>query len=820
MAAIDIYNIDDLKAIGSGKNGTGVTNADWNMSATYELKNNITINEDWIPLGNTTANAFKGTFNGNNNTLIFGAGVAEVNFTPATAIPSGLFGLVNGSTFNDLKIVVNNTTLNFTPAGTGESGIIVGRGVNGTMTFKNCHINFVGPQASVVSTYDNIGGFLGAARPGSELSFVDCTLTNGSITGSRYVGGFVGIARNISIVNSNATADVALTGSGYLGGLVGQAGGSLTTFTNANFTGNLSSPTNVTGGLVGEVRSNASSTPVINNTATFTNCHVKLSIFSNGQYSGGLIGRLTDDLTNGPLNPITTITGCTVRAGSISGTDYLGGLVGYSNADVTISNSNFTGNINGRARLGGLLGSVRSFDIDNSYAIGDFTGYGQIGGLVGCVGGALTDVAGASTMTKSYFEGNILSTGNDINSASGSFTDSGGLIGRACYLTDLSLSECYSTGSVVVYLKRAGGLIGHTVTQNATFIDDCYSTCSVYVYDRGLPGSNIPGTEDHSGYCAGGLVGIAASNKIYINNSYSAGSMVFAENGRAGGLIGATIDSTAFANPAASSTPTEVHIKDSYSLVSNVSSHSYAGPVIGDYDPTVPASLASTFSNVRVWNGMGGSNSSLFAASVQPVAREDVFNKYPTNWTTFSNTIWKASTSAYGLPIFKTPGMDNQPSGINPMDDINKGSSSGGGKGPGATINNNTSSGNGSGGNGSGSNGSGGNGFDGNGGNGTDGNGPGNGSGGNGSGNNSGGNGSGGNGSGNNSGGNNGSSWSKFMNWLGIGKGSNTDGTGGNGGVKAWFGNHKIMGYGGLLLVVVIIAGVAVYFVKFRGKDY
>jgi hypothetical protein len=778
------------------------TSHTWTMADIYILDDDITINTDWASLG-ASGSPFTGVFDGNGNTITFGNGVTtELNFTPDAATgPVGLFGYAQGATFQNLNIIVNNTTLNFTPAGASDgSGILVGKGVaGGTITFDNCHVEFVGPNASVVSTQMFIGNLIGLGRIGTDdVVITDCTVIGGSITGLAFVGGLAGSTTNVSIIDSNVATNVSSTATTVvsIGGFIGQTYGNFTTLTGSNFTGNIStgpSTTGVAGGLIGAVTSIKVTAGTTNNTVTITDCHVVDSTMTSlGPIIGGFIGRTNITSTSDPVWSQVTITDSTVRNSSIEGNYRLGGFVGHSeNAVLVMSGSSFEGNIraycdpskgmaSGGAATskiaGGLVGQAEVVDISNCYVVGNISAYGRSGGLIGFLGGTNTH---NSIMEKCYFEGNLSCYGDyNPNVLFPEEGEAGGLIGLYTESVGLSISECYTTGLIESNLGRAGGLIG-LVGANLS-IDDSYSTCSVYGYN-GVP------SEPLSGLYAGGLIGAVFADKsantrdIYVNNSYAAGSMVFAGSSMAGGLIG-SICADQILLPGSYVQPI-VHIKDSYSLVSNVSSLSKAGPVIGEYDPAGPAA-ASTFSNIRVWVGMGGHNSSQFASPVISVARNDVYNTYPTNWSTFSNSIWEASTSAYGLPIFKAPGMDSQPSGINPMVDINKGSSNNGGnKGPGATISNNTTNTtqnppvytpptNGDS-NLEGSDAT----------NGSSHDGPG-------------------------------------TTNLGTDSGNNTNNSGVFGGIKTWFGNHSILGYGGLIIVAVIIAGAAVYFVKFRGKDY
>ena len=725
--ALDVNTIDDLKAIGSGSDGNS-TNAAWTMTATYDLKTDLIITGDWPSIANVSNRPFNGTFNGNGYNITFDKSGSEIE-------TQGLFRYVQDPTFNRVNVTVNNTTLNITSNG---GGVIAGYSrANSQITFTNCHVEFV-DSAKIKSNGIYVGGLIGISYNSTptKLVITDCSVNGGTIEGVGLFGSFAGFTNAVNVTNSNASVNLStvsgsVTNGGGVGGLIGSVDGTAN-LSGSNYTGKISSinNNNAIGGLVGHLRG-------VTNTVELTNCRVtSATITSSGSYVGGLIGRSngTVDIDSCSVSDLS-LTGLSVVGGLVGGSvsDYVspvvvspidisnsnvtssvitstsvtttpdtvstvGGLVGTSLGKATLTNSYFKGNVTGSGLdAGGLIGRAATSTLNsysNCYATGNITGYGRVGGLIGFAGGSNSDQTGTSAMNKCYFEGNVFGSGSNTYYV----TDSGGLIGRAAYASGLSISECYSTGSVESNLRNAGGLIG-ALFIGTTSIDDCYSASSIYVRN-GVPALNVPGVNDHSGYGAGGLVGAVGSSfpdpavTLNINNSYSAGIIVSAASGRAGGLIGYAVDSTSFADPT-SLTPSVhaiVKIKDSYSLVSNVSAPLYAGPVIGDYDPTQAG--ASTFTNVRAWDGMGGSNNSKFT-SFTSVARNAVYDTYgnsTTQWTTFSSNIWKPSTPAYGLPTFKASGMDNQPD-FTPINDINKGgSSSGGGGSGGATVsgNNNT----------------------------------------------------------------------------------------------------------------------------------
>lgn len=211
----------------------------------FKLTSDITLSGEWTAIGNGsrssksyTGNAFKGVFDGCNNT-ISGLTIASTSDKNAAV---GLFGVVDGGTvknltLNDVNINVANSNLagaaigmmlngatadNITVNGavTGNDGVggIVGRLIiDGTIA--NCINN-----ASVTSSYGGIGGIVGkayyedGANTSTFASIENCT-NNGTVTAPMYVGGIAGLARaNVTgCVNNGEVA-----GGTQTGGIVGQ----------------------------------------------------------------------------------------------------------------------------------------------------------------------------------------------------------------------------------------------------------------------------------------------------------------------------------------------------------------------------------------------------------------------------------------------------------------------------------------------------------------------------------------------------------------------------------------------------------------------
>ena len=257
----------------------------------FKLTSDIALNGEWTAIGNGsrssktyTGNAFKGVFDGDNNTI---SGLTITSTTAADAA-IGLFGVVDGGTVKNLNLTdVNVNVANSNLAGaaigmmlngaTAEritvSGAVVGNdGVGGIVgrlvidgTIANCTNN-----ASVTSNYGGIGGIVGKAyyEDGSNTavfaSITNCT-NKGTITAPMYVGGIAGLARaNVS----DCVNEGAIAGGTQTGGIVGQLMAAGTVSANENKAA--VSGTNHVGGIIGDYSQSSSYTynnvSIVNNT--------------------------------------------------------------------------------------------------------------------------------------------------------------------------------------------------------------------------------------------------------------------------------------------------------------------------------------------------------------------------------------------------------------------------------------------------------------------------------------------------------------------------------------------------------------------------
>lgn len=188
---------------------------------------------------------------------------------------------------------------------------------------------------------------------------------------------------------------------------------------------------------------------------SISNCQSYGDITADAAGSFGSFGGIVATVTQIWSAAAHTISDSTSRV-SIFGGKYNGGIVGaaYPGTSLTISNSNYQGSLSGDHGTGGLLGSMqlatKPVHIVDSYALGDFTQPGE------CIGGLVGTAADQSTVTRSFYRGNVTST------KAGGWAGVGGLIG--CTNGVGQVTDSYAVATVSSTGESAGLLGGWTVS--------------------------------------------------------------------------------------------------------------------------------------------------------------------------------------------------------------------------------------------------------------------------------------------------------------------------------------------------------------------
>jgi hypothetical protein len=261
--------------------------------------------------------------------------------------------------------------------------------------------------------------------------------------------------------------------------------------------------TEASGGLLGEVRADATSS----NETTITDCHVYGGEMIDGSDSGGLIGLIYGDYLIYSAWPI--IHSCSSSMDLTS--------TQYQDMD----------------RVGGFIGVCQGVIVVSCHATGDIISGEEAdlyaaGGFMGNIG---TLNSGTGKIINCYSTGDVKA---DPVYYKGALTICGGFIGK--YDADNYTLRCYSTGDVSGWCEsEVGGFIGfwagsdNTITPPQTDygIDRCWSTGDVLIRDTwnnyyatgigGFVGSvwkhndNNPDPAIRNSYCWGSVISYSGS---------------------------------------------------------------------------------------------------------------------------------------------------------------------------------------------------------------------------------------------------------------------------------------------------------------------
>ena len=446
----------------------------WGMGDHYALRYSIDLTgSDQTPIGNTAGNAFKGKFDGLDNS-IFGL---SINNSDNKYAATGLFGFTDGAIMGNVTLIAGNDGVSI-QGGDKDTGAFIGHAVNTTVKGVNSTLK--------VSGKNNVGGIIGYAEDdtGRTYSFADASgsvqpdsrsselsnLTNtGNVSGFSNVGGLVGYMEGGKLSNDeenrvqykgsyNLGKITGIdNGSNNIGGMIGKAenatvGGTKNTLINYN---TVEGGYNV-GGIVGS----------ISNT-TVANASNEGISKANGYTTDSYIYH-TDYKKDNWQNNNSVLTGthkAEVRAANV------GGIVGSSSAgsklkDVTNkadvssalvkkttnSNNDPTGFDHYAAgNVGGIVGRAEDSNITNANNVeSNIRGAMNVGSIAGYFGA--TDVKNENR--NDYRILNAINNGGDIMATGGIKSDGNFTyeITRSDY--DGDNNEKYITGNI-------GGIAGY-----------------------------------------------------------------------------------------------------------------------------------------------------------------------------------------------------------------------------------------------------------------------------------------------------------------------------------------------------------------------
>ena len=390
----------------------------WGMGDHYALRYSIDLTgSDQTPIGNTKDNAFKGKFDGLDNS-IFGLSINNSDNSKGDA--TGLFGFTDGAIMGNVTLIAGNDGVSI-QGGDTDTGAFIGHAVNTTVKGVNSTLK--------VSGKNNVGGIIGYAKdytgrtysvadaagsvqPDSRSSELSNLTNTGNVSGFSNVGGLVGYMDGGKLSNDeenrvqykgsyNLGKITGIdNGSNNIGGMIGKAenatvGGTKNTLINYN---TVEGGYNV-GGIVGSISSttvaNASNEGVVkangftvdsyiyhtdytgndwkNNDAALTGTHKAEVRAAN---VGGIVGSSSagselKDVTN-KADVSSALVTKTTENNDPTGFDHyaagnVGGIVGRAE-DSNITNAdNVESNIRGAMNVGGIAGYFGSTDVNNEY---------------------------------------------------------------------------------------------------------------------------------------------------------------------------------------------------------------------------------------------------------------------------------------------------------------------------------------------------------------------------------------------------------------------------------------------------------------------
>lgn len=416
MATYSITNAAELQAMND------------DLAGDYILENDIDLTGVvWTPVGNYPA--FTGTFDGQ------GFIISNLSMTLADDTESGLFGIIQGATVQNLKLYNFSFVLHNDDLGVSieNIGTLAGNALLNSTTgciIKNC--SSLNINISSTNQIEMVGGLVGF----SEYTEFDTCITSGDIIVTvtddasfyvaKYVGGLVGWSMPSSFNDCSSEVNLDISGSDEIQDMT-------------------------CGVLVGYIVDEETEYNSI------TNCHATGTITAdkvNCSGVGGLIGELDTD-------KVVTVSGC------------------YYEGEMTFTNS-FGYDV------AGLIGYNEATSIDNCYVKADISISNSTVDRILGVAGLIGEMYSLGTINKCYFSGNIEVINS--NESDGGVSCVAGIIGQADVSNPdlITFSNCYAWGNINVRGMTycdAGGFVGEVY--DAVQFQNCYADVDVTVDGSG-----------------------------------------------------------------------------------------------------------------------------------------------------------------------------------------------------------------------------------------------------------------------------------------------------------------------------------------------
>lgn len=512
--------------------GINATVNDGGLDFNYALKGDINASgvNNYEAIGTGSNTGFTGTFDGRGNRIIGltvsgeNAGifstigtngvVKDVNIYSGTFTGTTTAGAVAGKNKGRIEgIVTFGNTVTVTDEDGNAGGIV---GINSSGEFKdNANdgeltggIYDVEGTGSVIAGSSSAvaGGLVGTNDGGLANSFSDSAVTVGTnVTGgtSAGLGGVVGVNTekgNVQYVDSLGVTNGGATGSRNIGGIIGINNGNMYSGYNESI---VSGSSNV-GGIIG------------NNSSTVANVVNATSVTGNdkdttdvSEYVGGLVGNNNGDVNNGRNN------------GTITGTKYVGGMVGNNAEGSTLTNlvNDSSAAISGVQYVGGIAGKNEGIITANSSNLinrGSITGNQYVGGVAGMNTGKIRNTVNSVVLN---------ATGNDAKYFGGVAGYNDGTIGTVTNTStiDVIAQDGTLVGGIIGYNAENGTLEGEIVNEgNISGESEVGGIIGENINQSILNNENKPRlTISNKGNVSatdGGAAGIFYDNKSVIDN--------------------------------------------------------------------------------------------------------------------------------------------------------------------------------------------------------------------------------------------------------------------------------------------------------------
>lgn len=432
----------------------------WGMGDHYALRYSIDLTgSDQTPIGTTKENAFKGKFDGLDNS-IFGLSINNSDNKKGDA--TGLFGFTDGAIMGNVTLIAGNDGISV-QGGDTDTGAFIGHAVNTTVKGVNSTLK--------VSGTNNVGGIIGYAKndtgrtysvadaagsvqPDSRSSELSNLTNTGNVSGVTNVGGLVGYMDGGKL--SNDEEDRAqykgsynlgkITGidngsdySSNIGGLIGKAenatvGGTKNTLINYNTVEGGYNVGGIVGSAVSTTVANASNEGMVKANAFTIDSYIYHTDYTGNDWKnndagthkvevraanvGGIVGSSSAgsklmDVTN-KADVSSALVKQTITSGDCPdhpdhfdhyAAGNVGGIVGRAEDSNITNANNVESNIRGAMNVGGIAGYFGSTDVNDVYK-NDYRILNAInnGGDIMATGGIKSDGSFTYEITRSDYD--------------------------------------------------------------------------------------------------------------------------------------------------------------------------------------------------------------------------------------------------------------------------------------------------------------------------------------------------------------------------------------------------------------------------------